>query len=224
MNKSIIAVAGFVLGVAAGAAGSWYICKTKYEQIAQEEIDSVKAVFSKRLAEANEEMKKHVPFKKGDTVQFNDGSIAVVEDVDEENETITTIEAADTDGDPTIEEVKQLIDYSGYSASPEEIEKKMEQSTKPYIISREELGDYPEYDLIELTYFADEVLCDDGMEPIDNVEEIVGSEWVDHFGEYDADTVYVRNDRLKADYVVVTDPQTYEEYQLEEELSKKGVL
>ena len=210
MNKSIIAVAGFVLGVAAGAAGSWYICKTKYEQIAQEEIDSVKAVFSKRLAEANEEMKKHVPFEKGDVVQVDDDNGSVVEDVDEDSE--------------TIEEVNQIIDYSGYSASPEEIEKKMEQSTKPYIISREELGDYPEYDLIELTYFADEVLCDDGMEPIDNVEEIVGSEWVDHFGEYDADTVYVRNDRLKADYVVVTDPQTYEEYQLEEELSKKGVL
>lgn len=221
MNKSIIAVAGFVLGVAAGAAGSWYICKTKYEQIAQEEIDSVKAVFSKRLAEANEEMKKHVPFKKGDIALLNDGNIAVVEDVDEENK---TIEADDEEYGPTVEEVKQLIDYSGYSASPEEIEKKMEQSTKPYIISREELGDYPEYDLIELTYFADEVLCDDGMEPIDNVEEIVGSEWVDRFGEYDADTVYVRNDRLKADYVVVTDPQTYEEYQLEEELSKKGVL
>lgn len=221
MNKSIIAVAGFVLGAAAGAVGSWYICKTKYEQIAQEEIDSVKAVFSKRLAEANEEMKKHVPFEKGDTVLLKNGKVAVVEDVDEENE---TIEATDTDGEPAIEEVKQIIDYSGYSASPEEIEKKMEQSTKPYIISREELGDYPEYDLIELTYFADEVLCDDGMEPIDNVEEIVGSEWVDHFGEYDADTVYVRNDRLKADYVVVTDPQTYEEYQLEEELSKKGVL
>lgn len=220
MNKPIIAVAGFVLGVAAGAAGSWYICKTKYEQIAQEEIDSVKAVFSKRLAEANEEMKKHVPFEKGDTVLLKNSKV-VVEDVNEENE---TIEAADTDGDPAIEEVNQIIDYSGYSASPEEIEKKMEQSTKPYIISREELGDYPEYDLIELTYFADEVLCDDGMEPIDNVEEIVGSEWVDHFGEYDADTVYVRNDRLKADYVVVTDPQTYEEYQLEEELSKKGVL
>lgn len=220
MNKSIIAVAGFVLGVAAGAAGSWYICKTKYEQIAQEEIDSVKAVFSKRLAEANEEMKKHVPFKKDDVVQPDDNNDSVAEDVDEENATITTVE----DGVSTIEEVKQLIDYSGYSASSEEIEKKMKQSTKPYIISREELGDYPEYDLIELTYFADEVLCDDGMEPIDNVEEIVGSEWVNHFGEYDADTVYVRNDRLKADYVVVTDPQTYEEYQLEEELSKKGVL
>lgn len=44
MNKSV--VLSFVLGAAAGAVASWYVLKTKFERIAQEEIDSVKAAFS----------------------------------------------------------------------------------------------------------------------------------------------------------------------------------
>lgn len=44
MNKSV--VLSFVLGAAAGAVASWYVLKSKFERIAQEEIDSVKAAFS----------------------------------------------------------------------------------------------------------------------------------------------------------------------------------
>ena len=42
----------FFLGAGVGSLVTWKIVKTKYEQIAQEEIDSVKEVFSKRLDEA----------------------------------------------------------------------------------------------------------------------------------------------------------------------------
>ena len=36
----------FVVGAAAGSAATWLYAKKYYERIAQEEIDSVKAVFS----------------------------------------------------------------------------------------------------------------------------------------------------------------------------------
>ena len=45
MSKSTNIVM-FVLGAAVGSAATWYFTKKKYEQIAQEEIDSVKEAFS----------------------------------------------------------------------------------------------------------------------------------------------------------------------------------
>lgn len=41
-------IAAFGLGVAIGSVVTWRVLKTKYEQIAQEEIDSVKEVFANR--------------------------------------------------------------------------------------------------------------------------------------------------------------------------------
>ena len=41
----------FATGAAIGSVVTWKIVKTKYEQIAKEEINSVKEVFSKKEAE-----------------------------------------------------------------------------------------------------------------------------------------------------------------------------
>lgn len=48
MNRTITNVLIFVGGVAVGSLATWKLVKTKYERIAQEEIDSVKEVFSRR--------------------------------------------------------------------------------------------------------------------------------------------------------------------------------
>ena len=47
MSKSINFML-FIFGAAVGSAATWMYAKKKYELIAQEEIDSVKEVFSKR--------------------------------------------------------------------------------------------------------------------------------------------------------------------------------
>ena len=47
MNNGIKNTFIFVLGAAVGVAATWQYFKKKYEQIAQEEIDSVKEVFSR---------------------------------------------------------------------------------------------------------------------------------------------------------------------------------
>ena len=48
MNNNVIGVITFVAGVAIGSIVTWKFTKTKYEKIANEEIESVKEVFSKR--------------------------------------------------------------------------------------------------------------------------------------------------------------------------------
>lgn len=55
MSNGPICIFAFSLGLAVGSVIAWKMLKTKYEKIAQEEIDSVKEVFSRRKSEPKEE-------------------------------------------------------------------------------------------------------------------------------------------------------------------------
>ena len=55
MNNTIIKSALiFAAGAATGSVASWCLLKKKYEQFAQEQIDSVKEVYSKREKETSD--------------------------------------------------------------------------------------------------------------------------------------------------------------------------
>ena len=41
------------------------------------------------------------------------------------------------------------------------------------------------------------------------MDEIVGEESLNHFGEYEDDSVFVRSDRLKCDYEILLDQRNY---------------
>jgi hypothetical protein len=65
-----------------------------------------------------------------------------------------------------------------------------------------------------LTYYADDVLAleyadrDTGeikYDVIDDVEHTIGADSLTHFGEYEDDSVHVRNDRLECDYEILRD-------------------
>ena len=81
----------------------------------------------------------------------------------------------------------------------------------PYVIFPEEFGLLPEYETIGLIYYEDGVLVDDDNHQIDDVENTVGRSSLNRFGEYEEDTVYVRNERRKVDYEICRDVRTYEE-------------
>lgn len=86
---------------------------------------------------------------------------------------------------------------------------------KPYVISPDEFGEFEDYDTISLTYYADQVLVDDGGDKIEDVDDVVGMESLTRFGEYEDDSVFVRNDRLRCDYEILMDERTYSEAQKE---------
>ena len=174
MNRNVCAAIAFVFGVATGAAVTWKVVKTKYERIAQEEIDSVKEVFGKRF-----EPKKFEPKK------FETG---------------------------VVEEYKEVITDCGYSAEPN-TKKGDEAVDLPFVITPDEYGDFDDYDLVSLTYYADGVLTDSADEPIlnEDLDDFVGRDFANHFGEYEDDSVFIRNDRLKIDYEILRDLRTYED-------------
>lgn len=178
MNKATGVVA-FIFGAAAGSVATWYFTKKYYAQIAQEEIDSVKEVFSKKVA------------------------------IDATERTSDIAEETNEAAPQSMKDYSNVVMDHGYSQETKEDDTVDEQ---PYVIEPDEFGDY-EYEQIELTYYADGVLTDDFNEPIEDslIEEAIGSDFADHFGEYEDDAVYIRNDSKKTEYCILADERNHSE-------------
>lgn len=195
MNNKITSFMMFIFGAAVGSVVTWQYTKKKYEQIAQEEINSVKETFSK-LKVKNKDNES------------------------EENNNVRTIVERAKDKPSIVEYAAKLRKqgYTNYSntdslsedsnVSEEEVDENMI-NDKPYVISPDEFGEFDDYDTISLTYYADQVLADDDDELVEDIEETVGFESLNAFGEYEDDSVFVRNDRLKCDYEILLDQRKY---------------
>lgn len=111
------------------------------------------------------------------------------------------------------EKVLNQTNYSGYFKSsapePEEETNKIAPAERPYIISPDEYGEFEDYDQISFYYYADKVVADELDNIVEDVDDIIGLESLTHFGEYEDDSVFVRNDRLKADYEILLDHRNY---------------
>jgi hypothetical protein len=171
----------FVLGAAVGSAVTWQYAKNFYEQRAQEEIDSVKETYGKKVAPVQVE---------ADTA---------------EKEAATVVDGVDDK--PDILHYAEILKNEQYTTDNESTTAE----NKPYVISPDEFGEFEEYDRISLTYYADQVLADENDDKIKDVDEVIGVESLTHFGEFEDDSVFVRNDRLKCDYEILMDSRTYSE-------------
>lgn len=112
------------------------------------------------------------------------------------------------------ETMKQIVDENGYTqyTTKEDRKEVEEDMDKPYVISPEEFSD-SEYNTESLTYWDDGVVTNDEdiMLSDDEIEELIGKDSLNHFGEYEDDSVFVRNDRLRTDYEILADSRPYGE-------------
>ena len=184
MKSTLSNVVIFAAGLAIGSAATWQFFKNKYERIAQEEIDSVKEVYSRK----NEPIVEPEP----------------EEEHDEYDEPIATPEMRDA-----YSRTMKDLGYINYSDIPKTVEKEDAGVERPYVISPEDYGEIEEYEQIELTLYADDVLTDDMGEPVDDVDDVVGLDSLNHFGEYEDDSVHVRNDSRKCDYEILRDMRNF---------------
>lgn len=173
----------FAAGAAVGSYVTWKLLKDKYERIAQDEIDSVKEVFA-----------------------MKEGSESPEQTLAEESE--------HSDKPSIIEYAAKLQEnrYTNYSDSEnkETVYKEDKETVRePYVISPDEFGEVGEYETISLTYYADQVLADDNDDVVEDVNNVVGTESLTHFGEYEDDSVFVRNDGLKCDYEILLDQRKF---------------
>lgn len=176
----------FAAGATIGVAATWKFFKTKYEQIAQEEIDSVKAVYCPQ----NEE---------------------------KDDDTETTIENGYVPAEVDLNTYADTLRSQGYTdyananngIVPTRPVEEVDDVERPYVIHPNEFGEIDGYNIVSLLYFKDEVLTDDQYEPIEDADDAVGLESLETFGQYEPDSVFVRNDKRKTDFEILLDPRNF---------------
>lgn len=178
----------FAAGAAIGSVVTWKFIKTKYEQIAQEEIDSVKAVYCPRDTEPESETPDN---------NVEKGYIPNATDLNSYTDMLAS---------------QGYTDYANAKDGIVNATKPVEEvddMERPYVISPEDFGEMYGYRTISLMYFEDGVLTDDRYEPVEDADNLIGLESLEHFGDYEDDSVFVRNDKRKTDYEILKDPRNY---------------
>lgn len=183
MNSKVSFILGTIIGAGIGVAGTYSYFKDKYEKLAEKDFNS-RRVFD--------------------------------EDKKDESEEPVAEKTADsrTVDKPSIAEYAARLQKEGYVNYSDMQDKKQKQEIgvdKPYVIQPSDFGEFDDYEKISLTYTADGVLLDDMNEIVDDIEETVGEDSLEHFGEFEDDSVYVRNDAKKCDYEILLDQRNYQE-------------
>ena len=189
MNKALY----FILGLGVGAAGAYFYLREKFDQIAQEEINSVKEAYAAKLDEMLEDT---------DLVK------------EPEKDGFAPVHLKHTK--PDLMEFSKLVKKEGYTSYATKIETPEDPVHKPfkdepYEIKADEFGDIEDYEKRTLILYSDEVLADElDDEVFDDVSKII-PDYKDHFGSEDSEAVYVRNDIEQTDYMICKDNRTYKE-------------
>lgn len=181
MKKNLVYLAVFAAGAGIGVGATWQYFKTKYKHLADEEIQSVKDVFLKKNREEKEE---------------HDQNVSKLIDIKEELEKMNTI----------------ATNYNACSKPATENKEESKMDDEPYVIPPEEFGESEDdYEQVTLFYYADGYIADDDDEIFHHIDETIGADAINHFGEYDDDAVYIRNDRLKTDYEILRSARDFKE-------------
>ena len=206
MNKTVIGIISFAAGAAIGSVATWMSVKNKYEQIAQEEIEEVREVYMnaiRKTEEVDDEHEESAPVNEAPKV----AELKSYKDVMNESGYINYGNITEAEVEEMVKEkTKEIVEECN------DILKKTEDkvNNKPYVIHPDEFGD--EYNVVTLVCYNDKVVTtyDTGEVLTDEeVEKLVGLDSLSRFGEYEEDSVFVRNDSIKVDYEILRDEENY---------------
>lgn len=165
----------FAIGALTGGGITYISVRRKYEMKAKREIEEIRDYYAKKYGSLSVE-------KEEDEVP----EMSNEERIELRNENQATY--------------ADIIKEANYSSEPN-----MHVGSKPRIIKPTDFGNTG-YDTCSLVYYPsddtvmnldDHIWWDD-----DDVENFIGQESLLHFGEYEDNLVYVRNDFLKLDYEI----------------------
>lgn len=188
MNRKVVDLFIFFAGAAVGSVTTWKLVKDKYKQIADEEIASVKDVFLKKI-EINEPHEIVMDSEITKNVMANAQC-----DVNRYHDIIAR---------------HYNIEPDNAATDKEEGGEFENMQNEPYVISPNEFGECKGYKTVSLTYYLDHVLVDEDDEPIEDINYHIGDDALNHFGDYEEDSVFVRNDLLATDYEILLDPRRF---------------
>lgn len=205
MNNSIAVVLGITVGAAVGSFVTWKLTKTKYEKIAQEEVDTIRNAFEeyKKCCEETDEVEQN-PWPPEENPDESEESTDY--DSDEYKNAVRNMKEVLENGG--------YVDYSKYDGKGgSDSTVAQTEDSSHVVIPPEDFGDDEEYDQVSLTYFADGVIVDEWNRKYDDAEisDTIGDQFASYFGQYEDDSVFIRNDRLETYYEILADVRTYEE-------------
>lgn len=162
-----------VVGFAAGFGLATFLTKTKYEDMANEEIQAMRDYVKKKTGEEPEgkDKKAQVEKHKEDMKKFEEERINYAT-ASERGKEVAFVSDAD-----------RMKPYR----IPEE----------DFVVDDEE------FDKVSLEYYTESELLYEGDEVVSNVEETVGQDCLNLLHGFDDDTIYVRNEKFNIDYEVI---------------------
>lgn len=198
MYKAII----FIGGVAVGSFVTWRLLKEKYIRQAQEEINEVREHYRKK--KESEEV----------TVDSNGAT-----ETNEKPDLIAYAAKLTKNGYIDYTNPKSLVKATGNMVDTV-AQKDNEESSDPvilndpsyqppYIISPDDFATDDEYTIVNLNYYIDGVLIDDDDNIVENVDDVVGLENLNHMGEYENDALHIRNENYKCEYEILLSRRLY---------------
>lgn len=206
-------VIGGVVGLATGAAAGYFLTRgklqTKYNQIAQEEINEMRTHYAQKdvAREQKPELDKVVEdlgYSSTETTRPDQPHVTLVPQ--EEKKVPEVSEETENVFEKVVEDAPPEWDY--------ETEKRLRGDT-PFVIHADEYTENEHsFDQVTYTYYEeDDVLADVRDHIIEDVENVVGLENLQKFGHgsNDPSCVYIRNVKLELDCEITRNPGSFGE-------------
>lgn len=210
MNNTVNNMIIFVVGTLLGSATTYFVVKKKFETEKENEIKEMREYYTKREEIISENADKEVDILKQE-----------IESMRQDTEEQTSVDEEE------LEEYRNIVSQYNHPEYADALVRKRElqmadakkaeedmteERQEPfYIIKPDEFGTIDDYELVNLTWYADGILADefDNIIGEEEIEERIGSEALIEIGKYLPKFIHVRNDDLEIDYEIGEDPRNY---------------
>lgn len=209
------AVLSFVLGAAAGAVGMYFGMKQACEVYIDKEIEQFKADYEATHQEKEE--KKSEDVKKMEENLEKDAEKALKKYASATQKSISSVDTGKAEADAKLERVNYAKVRTPDIDKIDEIdvEKNVDCAIGPVVIDPSEYMEDDGLKRVVWNYLPKEhaVYSENGDEEIVDGIKLLGEENLDSFGEFEVDTLYVKNARegIKIDCIQYEDV-TYDEF------------
>ena len=200
MNTKFVVVLSTLLGTASGFACGWLLAKKRFEHLADEEVASVKKSLTEYYEHRDSNAQIKSEPKETSSINKKEG---IVNKVSDPKQTKTLGNYTDYGKQYRSQDADNRV--INVDSSGERIFGK----NAPYVISPKDYNSSSNKS-VTLWYTDDNILCDEEGNEIRNYGDMIGGpEVFSHFGEYEEDSIYVRNDVTGIDYEILLDHRLY---------------
>lgn len=173
----------FVVGVAAGAAASYFITKDKLNKEYEESLDNIRKTYDERVEKIH---------NSAEAIKLlHEKKEAIMQEIEKQ------VEEQKLDSEKT-----EYVDYSAVSAIKKE-KKKAETKDPIHIITEQEAQSKANsgFEIVGLTLYEDDVLVDDDTENIiEDYEPWIGVGGLNNIRNNESEAIYILNEERKAIY------------------------